>query len=96
MGKNDLLDLLRGYKARCAGKYGISALGVFGSVARNQAKDGSDVDIVVKMEPPNLVTLSRMRLEIEEMVHTHVDIVHYRDTMNKLLKQRIDEEAVYA
>ncbi|OGJ84888.1 MAG: nucleotidyltransferase [Candidatus Raymondbacteria bacterium RifOxyC12_full_50_8] len=96
MGKNDILVLLRMYKGRCAGKYGINALGVFGSVARDQATGDSDVDIVVKMEQPNLVTLSRIRLEIEEMVHTHVDIVHYRDTMNKLLKKRIDEEAVYA
>jgi hypothetical protein len=39
--------------------------------------------------------MSRIRLEIEEAVHQHVDIVHYREKMNQLLKARIDREAVY-
>jgi predicted nucleotidyltransferase len=70
-------------------------LGIFGSIARGEDREDSDVDIVVKIDPPNLITLSRIRLEIEEILHKHVDIVHYRERMNKLLKSRIDSEAVY-
>jgi len=64
-------------------------------MARGEARDDSDVDIEVKIDPPNLITLSRIRLEIEEILHKHVDIVHYRERMNKLLKKRIDNEVVY-
>ena len=95
MGKNDILTLLREYKGRIAEKYGILAMGVFGSVARDQARKDSDVDIVVKMASPNLITLSRIRLEIEELVRMPVDIVDYREKMHQLLKKKIDGEALY-
>jgi uncharacterized protein len=64
-------------------------------VARGEEREDSDVDIVVKIDPPNLITLSRIRLEIEELIHKHVDITQYSEKMNKLLKKRIDNEAVY-
>jgi uncharacterized protein len=95
MGKDEIVSILQDFKKRYSTRYGIQSLGVFGSIARGDAKDDSDVDIVVKIDPPNLITLSRIRLEIEEILHKHVDIVHYRDRMNKLLKERIDNEAVY-
>jgi hypothetical protein len=72
------------------------ALGIFGSVARGEAKVTSDVDVVVKMRPPpNLFTLVHVKEGLEEALHEHVDIVHYRERMNSLLKRRIDQEAVY-
>lgn len=82
-------------KNRYAVQYGIQSLGLFGSVARGDDRENSDDDIVVKIDHPNLITLSRIRMEIEEIIHKHVDIVQYKERMNKLLKQRIDSEAVY-
>jgi hypothetical protein len=45
--------------------------------------------------PPNLFTLVHVKEGLEEALHEHVDIVHYRERMNSLLKRRIDQEAVY-
>jgi predicted nucleotidyltransferase len=53
------------------------------------------VDIVVKMNTPNLFKLSRMRIELEERLNQHVDLVSYRPRMNAFLKERIDQEACY-
>ena len=75
--------------------FGIERLGVFGSVARGMANDESDVDIVVRMNTPNLFKLSRMRIELEERLNQHVDLVSYRPRMNAFLKERIDQEACY-
>jgi uncharacterized protein len=95
MGKDEIVSALQDFKKRYSAQFGIQSLGIFGSVARGDARDDSDVDVVVKIDPPNIITLSRIRLEIEEILHKHVDIVHYRDRMNKLLKSRIDSEALY-
>jgi uncharacterized protein len=95
MGKDEIVRVLQDFKKRHSAQYGIQSLGIFGSVARDDVCDDSDVDIVVKIDPPNLVKLSRIRLEIEELLHKHVDIVHYRERMNRLLKEKIDSEAVY-
>ena len=70
-------------------------MGVFGSVARGMANDESDVDIVVRMNTPNLLKLSRIRIELEERLNQHVDLVSYRPRMNAFLKERIGQEACY-
>jgi len=95
MGRNEIVSALQDFKIRYSAQFGIQSLGIFGSVARDDARDDSDVDVVIKIDPPNIITLSRIRLEIEEIIHKHVDIVHYREKMNKLLKSRIDSQSVY-
>ena len=95
MNKKATLSLLKNYKKEKGSRYGISALGVFGSVARGESTEGSDVDVVIRMKKPNLLLLSKIRIELEEQFQTHVDLVSYRDKMNPFLKQRINNEAVY-
>ncbi len=90
-----ILKTLREFKEVSGKEFGIELIGVFGSVARGTATDDSDVDVVVKLSRPNLFKLSRLRIEIEERVHKHVDIVSYRPHMNAYLKERIDREACY-
>ena len=85
-----ILATLRQFKEESGKEFGIELIGIFGSVARGTATDNSDVDVVVKMTRPNLFKLSRVRIEIEERVKQHVDIVSYRPQMNAYLKERID------
>jgi hypothetical protein len=96
MKQKEALKLLQLYKRQHADEFGIVRIGIFGSVARDEATDDSDVDIVVETKHPNLFKLSRIRLDLEELMHTHVDLVSYRESMNTFLKERIQKEAVYA
>ena len=96
MKRKEALTLLQSYKRDHADEFGIVRIGIFGSVARDDATDESDVDVVIETTHPNLFKLSRIRLDLEELMHTHVDLVSYRDTMNTFLKERIINEAVYA
>jgi hypothetical protein len=89
------LEILRRHKADFEEKYGITEIGVFGSVARGQSGNESDVDVVVKMKKPDLFYMVHIKDELENEYKTNVDIIHYRERMNPLLKQRIDREAVY-
>ncbi len=93
--REDIIEVLRKYKQEHQKEYGIEMLGIFGSIARGQATEASDVDIVIRTKTPNLFLLSRIRQELEEQFHRHVDIVSYREKMNRFLKKRIDNEARY-
>jgi hypothetical protein len=93
--RDEALAVLSKLKGEFAERYGITALGLFGSVAREQAIGTSDVDVVIKMRDPNLFTLVHVKETLEEALHEHVDIVHYRERMNGFLKNRIDREAIY-
>jgi len=48
MSRSDILKILTKFKENHAEEYGILSMGIFGSVARDQATDESDVDVVVK------------------------------------------------
>lgn len=89
------LTALRKFKADSGSEYGIVSLGIFGSLARNQAKADSDVDVVIETESVNPFQLVHIREQLETLLGTHVDIVRMRKTMNKFLKKRIEKEAVY-
>jgi hypothetical protein len=95
MGKKDIIRILRKYKKEFANQYNISAIGIFGSVARDEAGDESDVDIVVRISEPDFFILAGIKDDLEERLNKSVDIVSYRDSMNPFLKKRIDSEAVY-
>ncbi len=57
-------------------KYRVEYAGVFGSVARGQARPDSDVDLLVRFEKvPSLVQFIRMENELKETLRTKVDVV---------------------
>lgn len=94
MRKDAALRVLREHKQDLAARYGVTRLGLFGSVAKDQAAEGSDVDVVVEMRKPDLFFLVHIKAALEEALQCPVEVVRYGDQMNAFLKQRIDEEAV--
>ena len=96
MGKKEIIKILRNYKKEVAEQYNIMTIGVFGSVARDEAGKDSDVDIVIQISEPDLFMLAGIKNDLEERLHRPVDLVTYRDTMNPFLKKKIDHETVYA
>ena len=95
MGREAILAILNEYKKAYATQYGILEIGIFGSVARNEATDDSDVDICIKTITPDPFALVHIKEDLETRVHKHFDIVRMREKMNPFLKSRIEKEALY-
>lgn len=95
MTQHTILDTLHHFKEEKQTEYRILRLGVFGSVARDQFSEDSDVDVVVELERPDLFVLISIKQDLEELLERAVDVVHYRERMNTFLKKRIQQEAVY-
>jgi predicted nucleotidyltransferase len=48
---------------------------VFGSFARNEEKDSSDIDLIINMSHPvGLITLGKYVADLEQITHRKVDI----------------------
>ncbi|MEA1870518.1 MAG: nucleotidyltransferase family protein [Euryarchaeota archaeon] len=94
MRREVALKALREHKQEFEERYGITRLGIFGSVARDEATNGSDVDVVAPMAP-DLFGRVRLKEELETILGTKVDLVRYWRRMNHYLKSRIDREAHY-
>ena len=94
--QNHILSAIKAYKKKHAQEYGIEEIGIFGSYARNEATQSSDVDVFVKLKHANLFLLSRIRIELEELLGVQTDVVQLRDRMNLSLKRHIEQEAISA
>ena len=93
--RDEILSLLKNYKKNNLNKYDIVELGLFGSVARNQASLNSDVDICIRTKTPDMFVLVHIKDELQKLLSNSIDIVRIRDRMNPYLKRRIDNEAIY-
>lgn len=95
VNRENVLRILGVHKEQLIRDYGLLKLGIFGSVARNEARENSDIDIVVETKVPDLLRMVNLKDDLEELLHNRVDLVRYRLSMNSFLKNRIDNEAYY-
>ncbi|MBW2616429.1 MAG: nucleotidyltransferase domain-containing protein [Deltaproteobacteria bacterium] len=95
MNRDDILLSLRRFKETNQQKYNIIRIGLFGSAARDNMREQSDIDVVVELKTQDLFDLIGIKLDLEDQLSQQVDIVSYREKMNEFLKRRIDKEAVY-
>jgi predicted nucleotidyltransferase len=95
LSRETVLRELRNHLPQFERLYGITKIGIFGSVARDDASERSDVDIVYEMSRPNLFTVVHLKDELENILNCSVDLVRYRERMNPFLKKRIEKEGVY-
>lgn len=73
-----MLDILnrRGEIIAVAKRYGASDLRLFGSLARGDATESSDVDLLVRLEPGrSLFDLGGLLMDLRELLGVKVDVV---------------------
>ena len=58
-------------------QYPISKVILFGSRANGTNRENSDIDLIMEFYAPvTLITLSAIKLSLEEMLHLRVDVIH--------------------
>lgn len=75
-------------------EFGVQTLCIFGSVARGDNHEGSDVDVCVDM-PPKMLLLLRLKRFLEELVGTSVDLVRLHRGINPFFLSQIQKDAIY-
>jgi hypothetical protein len=93
--KDDIINFIAEHKDELRRRYGVRKIGLFGSYARGEMFEGSDIDIVVELEKPDLFYLIGIKQTLEEALGRKVDVIRLRDTMNRSLRRRIQRDAVY-
>lgn len=71
-------------------KYNIPAMYLFGSYARGEATEGSDLDFLVDTTGTSLTSLlalGELYCELEELFHKDIDLVTVRSVMQNVLTE---------
>jgi len=74
---------------------GVRRLGLFGSAARGEATEGSDLDFVVELEPKTFDSYMGVKFRLEEVFGRKVDLV-LAGSIKPQLREIILGETVYA
>lgn len=80
--------------AEICGRFGLAELAVFGSVARGEESDDSDVDLLYVARPDARLgfAINRLEDELAELFGRHVDLVS-RKALHRLIRDRVEHEA---
>jgi hypothetical protein len=92
----ELKKILAEHKDEIREKYGVVILGVFGSYAREEQKETSDVDIIVELERPIGLKFYEFWDYIENILGTKADVLTLSALKQKtLLWEKVKEDIVY-
>jgi predicted nucleotidyltransferase len=91
-----LLETLQSQKAKIleiAEQYGASNIRVFGSVARGEANEDSDIDLLVDLEPGrSLLDHIGLMQDLADLLGRSVDVVE-TDTLHELIRDQVLKDA---
>jgi uncharacterized protein len=89
-----ILERLRAYKPELQKKYPVSRMGVFGSYARGEATETSDIDIAVELNGPMGLNFVAMANEIEDLFGVKVDVVPKR-SIKSIYLPSVERDILY-
>ena len=97
LNRDDILNFLKEHKLLFSDKFNITKIGIFGSYARNEQTDISDIDIIIDMSPGTEAIFEK-RLSLQEMISKHfskpVDICHLR-AIKPVFREMILKDIIY-
>ena len=92
---SEYLALLKQFKDSKGMTYGIKKIGLFGSVARGEHHEGSDVDVCFEGNAMGLFTMARQKSERETLCGCNVDLVRFRKQLeNTLFGESIHKDLI--
>ena len=95
MKRSDVLRILHEKRGELSDKYGVKSLALFGSVARDEARPDSDVDLLVEFDRPvGLFAFIGLQQFLETLLGSKVDLGTLR-SLKPRLKDSVLQEAIH-
>lgn len=94
MGRQQVLATLRAQRPLLHERFGVARLALFGSVARNEARPDSDVDLLVEFDRPvGMFGFLELQHHLETLLGCGVDLGTPR-SLKRFMRDRVLSEAV--
>jgi len=93
--KNEYLHKLRQFKQQYSEEYGIERIGIFGSTARGEQTEKSDIDIYYEGKSLGLKSMVDLPMQLEESFGMPVDVVRKHNNLRPAFVKRIMRDIIY-
>lgn len=92
----NVIDILQRHKQFMHEKFGVTRLGIFGSLVRGEFTQASDIDIVVEMETDrkNIHSFLQLKRYLEKETSRKVDLGFER-ALKPVVREKIKEQIIY-
>ncbi len=95
MNRQAILDRLNAEAPALKRKYAVKSLAVFGSMARGDDHEGSDVDILVTFEgPATFDNFMGLKLDLEDLLGRKVDL-GTPNTLRPEMRARVEKDLLH-
>jgi len=91
--QREYIEILTANSKFLNSEFGITYLCIFGSVARNEQHEGSDVDIFVKM-PPKIFNAIAAEQYLEELLGCKVDLISDHQNLKPFFRNQIEKYGI--
>lgn len=91
--RQEYIELLRTHATELQTKFGITYMRLFGSVAKNQHREDSDVDVFVEM-PPTAYNMVAAADFLESLLGCQVDLIRKHDNMRPFFLNQIEKYGI--
>ncbi len=96
MRRNATVQVLARHLPELRRDFGVSSLSLFGSLARDEAHETSDVDVLVDFDRPvTLFDLVSLQLRLEQLLNVQKVDVIVRNALHASLRDSILREAIH-
>jgi hypothetical protein len=91
----NVIDILKSHEREIKKRFGVKRIGLFGSFARGEQKDTSDVDILVEFEEPTFDNFMNLAFFLEDLFSRRVELVT-PDSLSPYIAPYVEKEVVWA
>ena len=89
----EYIDLIRAHSTELRERFGITSMRLFGSVARGQHHEGSDIDLFVMM-PPKFYNHILAAQYLEDLLGCPVDLIQDHKNLRPFFKEQIEKDGI--
>jgi hypothetical protein len=94
--RNDIILFLQTHKDELAQRFGVTSIGLFGSYARGDERDDSDIDIAIELLPEHksLSSFFGLRRYLEQQLGKPVDL-GIESALKPLAREMVSKEIIH-